>query len=119
MPNIGNRNRVTDAERLNDIMEKLNRWGYLSHHPEAECDMAWLLQQLDKREADIARLEGRVEKSDWILLAPVDGSLDICEENGDRSTLLRGQLRGCDFGPIRQCVLDGLLQRHRPALGPG
>ena len=63
MPNIGNRNRVADAERLNDIKEKLNRWGYLSHHPEAECDIAWLLQQLDEREADFARLEERLEEN--------------------------------------------------------
>ena len=70
MPNIGNRNRVTDAERLNDIREKLNRWGYLSHHPEAECDMAWLLEQLDEREAHIARLQERLEESDWMLLLP-------------------------------------------------
>ena len=48
MPNIGNRNRVTGAEPLDNIKEKLNRWRYLSHHPEAECDTAWLLQQLDE-----------------------------------------------------------------------
>jgi len=39
---------LTAAERLNDIKEKLNRREYLSHHPEAECDTAWLLQQLDE-----------------------------------------------------------------------
>ena len=70
MPNTGNRSRVTDAERLHDIKEKLNRWGYLSHHREAECDMAWLLEQLDEREAHIARLEARSEKNDWTLLLP-------------------------------------------------
>jgi len=70
VPNIGNRNRVTDAERLNDIKEKLNRWGYLSHRPEAECDMAWLLEQLDERKAHTARLEERLEESDWMLLLP-------------------------------------------------
>ena len=70
MPNIGNRNRVTDAERLRDIKEKLNRWGYLSHHREAECDMTWLLEQLDEREAHIALLEKGLEESDWMLLLP-------------------------------------------------
>jgi len=70
VPNFGNRNRVTDAERLDDIKEKFHRWRYLSHHPEAECDMAWLLEQLDKREAHIARLEERLEKKDWILSLP-------------------------------------------------
>ena len=45
---------------------KLNRWGYLFHHREAECDMAWLLEQLDEREAYIVRLE----ESEWILLLP-------------------------------------------------
>ena len=69
-PNIGNRNRVTDAERLHDIKEKLNRWGYLSHHPEAESDMAWLLERLGEREAHIARLEHRLKENDWILLFP-------------------------------------------------
>jgi hypothetical protein len=64
VPNTGNRSRVTDAERLHDIKEKLNRWGYLSHHREAECDMAWLLEQLDEREAHIARLEERLEDND-------------------------------------------------------
>ena len=70
MPNIGNRNRVTKAERVNDIRERLNRWGYLSHHPEAECDMAWLLQQLDEREAHIARLVERLKENDWVPLPP-------------------------------------------------
>jgi len=32
--------------------------------------MAWLLEQLDKREAHIARLEERLEKKDWILSLP-------------------------------------------------
>jgi hypothetical protein len=70
VPNIGNRCRVTDAEPLDDIKEKLNRWGYLSHYPEAECDMAWLLKQLDEHEAHVERLDERLEKSDWILLLP-------------------------------------------------
>ena len=70
MPNIGNRNRVTGVEPLDNIKEKLNRWRYLSHHPEAECDMAWLLEQLDEREAHIAQLEARSEKNDWTLLLP-------------------------------------------------
>ena len=70
MPNIGNRNRVTGAEPLDNIKEKLNRWGYLFHHREAECDMAWLLEQLDERKAHTARLEERLEESDWMLLLP-------------------------------------------------
>ena len=69
-PNIGNRHRVTDAGGLREIKDKLDRGRYLSHHPEAEGDMAWLLEQLDKREAHIARLEERLEKKDWILSLP-------------------------------------------------
>jgi len=38
--------------------------------PEAECDMAWLLEQLDERKAHTARLEERLEESDWMLLLP-------------------------------------------------
>ena len=61
---------MTDAGRLREIKDKLDRGRYLSHHPEAEGDMAWLLEQLDEREAHIARLDERLEKSDWILLLP-------------------------------------------------
>ena len=61
---------MTNAGRLRGIKEKLNRWGSLSHHPEAECDMAWLLEQPGEQEAQIARLEARLETIDWILLLP-------------------------------------------------
>ena len=70
VPNIGNRHRVTDAGRLREIKDKLDRGRYLSHHPEAEGDMAWLLEQLDEREVRIARLEQRLEQNDWMLLLP-------------------------------------------------
>jgi hypothetical protein len=34
------RRGVTDTERLHDIEQKLRCWGYLSHHPDAERDVA-------------------------------------------------------------------------------
>ena len=48
---------MTDAERLHDIEQKLRCWGYLSHYPDAERDVAWLLAQLADRDARIAELE--------------------------------------------------------------
>jgi len=56
-PNIGKLTRVTDAERLRDIEDKLLRWRYLSHYVEAEDDVRWLVAQLREREARIAALE--------------------------------------------------------------
>ena len=44
--NINKRNDVTDAERIHDIEQKLRCWGYLSHYPDAERDLAWLLEEL-------------------------------------------------------------------------
>jgi hypothetical protein len=43
------------------------------------------------------------------------GPLDVREEEGDRSG--RQGSHGSSARPVRQCILDGLLQRHRPALG--
>jgi hypothetical protein len=65
---IGKRQPHDKRRLLRDIKEKLNRWGSLSHHPEIECDMAWLLEQPGEQEAQIARLEARLETIDWILL---------------------------------------------------
>ena len=81
-------------------------------------NMTWSLEQLDEREAHIARLEERLEESDWILLLHrwIPGYLS---EKCDHSTFaFKGQLWGCDVRPVRKRVLDGLFQRHRPALGP-
>jgi hypothetical protein len=61
---------VTDAERLNDIVEKLFSWRYLSHHPDAEGDMAWLLEKLDERNARIAELKATLRRNEWIFLFP-------------------------------------------------
>jgi hypothetical protein len=46
---------VTDVERFHDIEQKLHQWGYLSHHRDAERDVAWLLDQL----AEGARTAGQ------------------------------------------------------------
>jgi len=56
-PNVGKLTRVTDAERLCDIEDKLLRWRYLSHYLEAEGDVRWLVAQLRGRDARIAALE--------------------------------------------------------------
>jgi hypothetical protein len=61
---------VTDAERLDDIGKKLFSWRYLSHHRDAERDMAWLLGQLDERNVRIAELETRLRRTEWIFLLP-------------------------------------------------
>jgi len=49
---------VTDVERLHDC------WGYLSHYPDAEHDVAWLLEQLADRGARIADLEARLQRNE-------------------------------------------------------
>ena len=61
LPNIRNRNSVTDAKRLHDIEQKLRCWGYLSNYPDAGRDVAWLLDQLAERDARIAELEARLQ----------------------------------------------------------
>jgi len=70
VPNVWNRNGVTDAERLNDIVAKLFRWRYLSLYPAAEQDMAWLLERLDERNVRIAELETRLRQNEWIFRLP-------------------------------------------------
>jgi len=51
---------VTDVERLHDIEQKLRCWGYLSHYPDAECDVAWLLERLAEQTERVAELEARL-----------------------------------------------------------
>ena len=53
---------MSDAERLHDIAQKRRCWGYPSHHPDAERDVAWLLDQLAGRDARIAELEARLRR---------------------------------------------------------
>lgn len=65
LPNIQNRRCVTDAERLYDIEQKLRCWGYLSHHPDAERDMTWLLERLAEQSKLAMELEARLEQSVW------------------------------------------------------
>jgi hypothetical protein len=45
LPNIRNRNDVIDAECLHDIEQNLRCWCYLSHYPDAEHDVPWLLDR--------------------------------------------------------------------------
>jgi len=61
---------VTDAERFNDIMKKLSSWGYLSHYPDAERDIVWLVEKLGERDVRIAELEARLRRNEWIFLLP-------------------------------------------------
>ncbi len=56
---------MTDAERLYDIEQKPRCWGYLSHYPDAERDVAWLLDRLAERDARIAELEARRRRNGW------------------------------------------------------
>ena len=61
---------MTDAERLNDIAEKLDCHGYLCHSADVERDMAWLLEKLRERDVCIAVLEARMKRNDWFFLLP-------------------------------------------------
>jgi hypothetical protein len=59
-----------DAGRLNDITQKLRCWGYLSHFPDAERDVAWLVEKLVERDERIAELEARLRYAEWTLSLP-------------------------------------------------
>ena len=61
---------MTDAERLHDIEQKLRCWGYLSHYPDAERDVAWLLERRAEQEACIAELEARLRQAAWASSLP-------------------------------------------------
>lgn len=61
---------MTDADRVEDIRQKLCCWGYLSHFPDAERDVAWLLEKLTERDLRIAQLEADVARREWILSLP-------------------------------------------------
>jgi hypothetical protein len=39
-------------------------------YPDAERDVAWLLEQLAERDARIAVLEARLRRNEWALLRP-------------------------------------------------
>jgi hypothetical protein len=70
LPNVWNSNGVTEAERFDDIAEKLFRWRYLSLYPDAEHDMVWLFEKLNERNVRIAELEARLRRNEWIFLLP-------------------------------------------------
>ena len=70
LPNIRKRNDVTDAERLHDIEQKLRCWGYLSHYPDAEHDVAWLLERLAEQTERITELEARLQRNEWAFSLP-------------------------------------------------
>lgn len=59
-----------DGERLHDITQKLCCWGYLSHFPDAERDVAWLLERLAEREARILELEAQLKRMEWLVSLP-------------------------------------------------
>lgn len=61
---------MTDAERLQDIEQKLRCWGYLSHYRDAERDVAWLLNQVAERDERIADLEARLQRAEWLFRFP-------------------------------------------------
>lgn len=61
---------MTDAERLHDIEQKLRCWGYLSHYPDAERDVAWLLERLAQQTSRVAELEARLQRAEWMFSLP-------------------------------------------------
>lgn len=52
---------VGDVIRSQDIEQKPRCSGHISHHPDAERDLAWLLDRLAERNARITELEAGVE----------------------------------------------------------
>ena len=68
---------MTEAERLSDIAKKLFSWRYLSHYPDAECDVVWLLEKLDERNVRIAELEARLRQNEWVYFDDVDSRRDL------------------------------------------
>jgi hypothetical protein len=61
---------VTDTQRLHDIEQKLRCWGYLSHYPDAEYDVAWLLERLAEQSERIAELEAQLQRVEWTFSLP-------------------------------------------------
>ena len=93
LPNIRTE-RVTDAERLHDIQQKLRCRGYLSHYPEAERDVAWLLNRRPSGTRRFAELEVRLRRNELAFLLPArDGA--------------RVEVRSCDHFEFR----DGKVAR--------
>lgn len=45
-------------------------WGYLSHYPDAERDVAWFLEELAERDERIFELETRLKQNEWVLSLP-------------------------------------------------
>jgi hypothetical protein len=58
------------TERLHDIEQKLRYWGYLSHYPDSEHDVAWLLDRLIERGARVSELEARMRQVEWTFSFP-------------------------------------------------
>jgi hypothetical protein len=61
---------ATDVERLHDVEQKLRCCGYLPHYPDAEHDVAWLLDHLAERDARIAEFEAQLQRNEWALRLP-------------------------------------------------
>ena len=49
-PKIQERDSVIHAERLHDVEQRSPLLGYLSHYPDAERDLAWLLDRVAESE---------------------------------------------------------------------
>lgn len=45
-------------------------WGSLSHYPDAERAVAWLLDRLAERDARITELEARLRHDEWAFRLP-------------------------------------------------
>jgi len=111
LPNIRNRGGVTDIERVNDIEQKLRCWGYLSHYPDAQRDVAWLLEKLAERDARIAELEARLPRNKWAF----SHARAACEPDSTGYPALRGINLPFSIICKRQQVVCPLLdQSDRP-----
>jgi len=61
LPNINNGTRVPNVVPLHDTEQKFAAGAALSHHRDAERDVAWLLDHMAERDARIEELEPRLQ----------------------------------------------------------
>ena len=62
--------RIGSARAKIDWQRRLRCSGYLSHYPDAEHDLAWLLNQLAERDARIAELKAQQRQDAWMPSLP-------------------------------------------------
>ena len=59
---------MTDTDRLHDSAQKLRCDRYLAHHPDAERDVPWLIEQVAEWDARIAVWEALLQRNECAFL---------------------------------------------------